>query len=88
VSGRDYQAALELERVARCSAFTVRGAISREKINQHATLYRFGDGSGLLIRHTRGRGSAWHPGWLGRAGDAHLGPIEGLPLCINARGAA
>lgn len=88
MSGRDYQAAHELARVARCSAFTVRGAISREKINQHATLYRFADGSAMLIRHTRQRGCAWHPGWRGQAGDMHLGPVEGLPLCINARGTA
>lgn len=83
---RDYAAARELDRVATASAFNVSGALSRQKLNQHATLYTFADGSCLEIRHTRGLGSAWHPDWYGVEGDQPLAPVRNVPLKINARG--
>ena len=79
---RHYQAADELHRIATLSAFTVRTA-HRRKLNQHATLYTFSDGSKLEIFFSRGFGSAWHPCWTGSKDDIEFGPIQNLPLRIN-----
>lgn len=76
---RTHQAALELERVASMSAFNVQGATGR-RLNQHATLYSFPDGSRMLIRQTGRAGDAWHPAWTGGAHDVHLGPVMGRRL--------
>lgn len=84
---RDYDAANELTRVANASAFCV-AAMRRDKINQHATLYTFPDGSRMQVNHTRGRADAWCPDWRGTAADTHLGPLKGVALNINARGNA
>jgi len=84
---RDYGAANELHRVANASAFCV-VAMRRDKLNQHATLYTFLDGSQMQVNHTRGRADAWHPDWRGTAADTHLGPLKGVALNINARGKA
>ncbi len=81
---RVYDAANELARVANASAFCV-AAMRREKLNQHATLYTFLDGSRMQVNHTRGTGDAWHPAWKATAADIHLGPLKGVALKINAR---
>lgn len=83
---RNYDAANELRRVADATAFCV-AAMRREKLNQHATLYTFLDGSQMQVNHSRGRADAWHPEWRGTAADTHLGPLKGVTLKINARGA-
>jgi len=80
---RNYMAARELERVAPLSAFNVEGYTTRQKINQHATLYRFPDGSTLFLRTTKQCADAWHKDWKGRADDVHLGPIRGAPINVN-----
>ena len=82
---RNYDAANELARVANASAFCV-AAMRRDKINQHATLYTFLDGSQMQVNHTRSWADAWHPAWRGTAADVHLGPLKGVALKINARG--
>lgn len=83
---RNYDAANELTRIANASAFCV-AAVHRQKLNQHATIYTFQDGSRMQVNHTRGRADAWHPVWRGTADDTHLGPLKGVQLAINARGA-
>ena len=85
---RDYQAARELERVRTLPAFNVQGATRRERVNQHATRYLFGDGSVMQIRTTAGRGDAWHPDWTGSESDVHLGPVQGVPVRVNTTGRA
>lgn len=82
----DYEAARELRRVEKLHAFNLPTATARRKINQHAALYDFADGSRLLIYSTRGRADAWHMGWKGTAQDTHLGPIKGAALLINKQG--
>lgn len=77
---RDYDAANELYRVSTLSAFNVNGAVSRCKLNQHAKLYVFADGSKMTLRLSSGTGDAWHPSWRGTREDIHLGPIQGLPM--------
>ena len=79
---RQYQAAQELEAIRNCVAFTVTGA-KRRRINQHASLYTFADGSRLRIRTTASRADAWHPAWTGRASDVHLGPVVGVAIRVN-----
>lgn len=83
---RDYMAARELHRIAPLVAFHV-PADKKHKLNQHATVYEFEDGSRLLINHSRSRASCWHTAWKGSAADVHLGPIENYPVRVNARGA-
>ena len=69
---RDYEAARELERITPLSAFNVKSCY-RRKLNQHATIYGFSDGSRMLI-YANGRAQCWHPHWQGRAADVHLRP--------------
>ena len=85
---RNYQAARELERVRNLSAFNVQGATRWERVNQHATRYAFADGSIMQIRTTAGRGDAWHPEWTGCQSDVQLGPVQGVPIAVNATGRA
>ena len=30
------------------------------------------------------RGDAWHPDWTGSESDVHLGPVQGVPVQVNA----
>lgn len=85
---RDYQAAHELNRISRLSAFNIQGATRTRRVNQHETLIDFPDGSRLQLRHTAGRLSCWHPAWTGSAADSALGPIEGVPYSATTRGRA
>ena len=70
---QQYEAAIEAWRVSPLRAFNVTGATSRRKLNQFATLYRFKDGSSLLIKPSRIE--AWHEDWKGTKTDHHLCPV-------------
>ena len=82
---RNYQAANKLREIARAVAFNIPEA-SRRKLNGHTALYTFPDGSRLLIKSATSRADCWHPAWKGTAADIHLGPMQGVPLRINAQG--
>lgn len=80
---RDYMAARELERVTNLAAFNVEGYSKRQRINQHATLYDFPDGSSLMLHTTRQFADTWHKDWKGRADDVNLGPIKARRIQAN-----
>ena len=83
---RNYQAAHELSRISGLAAFNIQGATKTERLNQHATVATFADGSLLWIHHTTGLLSSWHPNWTGSAADVELGPIVNVPSCASTRG--
>ena len=80
---RNYDATRAYNKIKDCSAFNVAGYVARRKLNGHATLYTFRDGSKMLIKALSGCVDCWHPDWKGLKHDIHLGPIKNAPLKIN-----
>lgn len=76
MSLRNYDAANAGRAISGKAFFNVPGYVARVKVNQHATLYDFPDGSRMMIRKS-GTWKAWHPKWRGTADDVHLGPDGG-----------
>lgn len=77
---RDYAAARELNFMEAEGCLEPFGHVRFTRLNQHAGLFEFLDGSRMKVSETTRRVDCWHPGWQGKAHDIHLGPIKGASI--------